>query len=129
MRSRAAILVAGLLWGTALAPSSAAAQDWQCDPNIDLSTQLGLSACAAQTHAYWDGLLNDIYQQVIAGSDPAREDRLRQAQRAWLPYRDLTCQMEAADYAGGSIAPMIASLCLARLTERRTRDLETYLPN
>lgn len=91
--------------------------------------QIALTQCAAQDAAFWDGLLNNAYQQVIARSDADTERNLREAQRAWITFRDLTCEMEMARYTGGTIAPMILQDCMARLTERRARDLETYLNN
>ncbi|WP_224814443.1 lysozyme inhibitor LprI family protein [Hasllibacter sp. MH4015] len=110
-----------LLW-----TAPAIAQELDCSDRSALP-QIALTECAARDNQFWDRLLNDAYQQVIARSDAAREENLRAAQRAWITFRDLTCQMEAADYEGGSIQPMILQACLARLTERRARDLETYL--
>lgn len=112
------ILVA--LWA---APASAQQLE-ECDTNL---TQTAMNMCMADRYAAWDGLLNDIYQRVIPTLDAATEDSLRQAQRAWITYRDLACAMERDRYAGGSIAPTIFLDCLTRLTERRTRDLDLYL--
>ncbi len=112
-----------------LVPAGVAqAQDLDCSDRSALP-QIALTECAMRDLAFWDGLLNTAYQQVIARSDTARVDNLRTAQRAWITFRDLTCEMEASDYEGGSIQPMIRQGCLARLTERRARDLETYLNN
>ena len=95
-----------------------------CDPNQPHSA---LTQCNAERLDAWDRLLNEVYQRVIGTLDATQEDNLRQAQRAWITYRDLTCGMERARYEGGSIAPMIELTCLTRLTERRTRDLEEYM--
>ncbi|OAN84544.1 hypothetical protein A8B78_06705 [Jannaschia sp. EhC01] len=116
-------LVIALLWS-----APAAAQDLDCTDRTAL-TQSALTQCAGRDLAFWDGLLNNAYQQVIATLDGAQEGNLRAAQRAWITFRDLTCDMESARFQGGSIAPMIELDCLARLTERRARDLETYLQN
>lgn len=115
------ILAIALVWS-----APALAQTLDCNDRTGL-TQAGMTQCAGQDLAFWDGLLNNAYQQVIARLDAASEESLRAAQRAWITYRDLTCEMEQARYAGGSIAPMIGLSCQARLTERRARDLETYL--
>jgi uncharacterized protein YecT (DUF1311 family) len=106
----------------------AAAQQLDCSDRSSL-TQIDLTQCAQQEHAFWDDILNNAYQQVIARSDAVQEENLRAAQRAWITFRDLTCEMESAVYEGGSIQPMIRLGCLSRLTERRARDLETYLGN
>ncbi|ABD54665.1 lysozyme inhibitor LprI family protein [Jannaschia sp. CCS1] len=108
----------------ALMALPASAQTPACDPN---QPQIDLSECHAREAARWDELLNIIYRRVIQTLDADGEVRLREAQRAWITYRDLTCEMERMRYAGGSIAPMIQSQCVARLTEQRTRDLELYM--
>lgn len=118
------LILAALL----LMSAPAAAQTLDCSDRSALP-QMALSECAARDAQFWDGLLNNAYQQVIAQLAPDREENLREAQRAWVTFRDLTCEMETARYEGGSIAPMIMQGCLARLTERRARDLETYLNN
>ncbi|MEJ6388189.1 lysozyme inhibitor LprI family protein [Gymnodinialimonas ulvae] len=100
------------------------AQVAPCDPN---QPQSALTQCVSEAYQAWDGLLNEAYQRVIGIQDASGEERLRQAQRAWITYRDLACEMERARYDGGSIAPMIQLQCLTRLTERRTRDLEDLL--
>lgn len=43
-----------------------------------------------------------------------------ESQRAWLPFRDRQCVIEAAKYAGGSMVPMARARCLTRLTRERT---------
>lgn len=105
----------------------ATAQDLDCSDTAYLP-QIALNECAARDYAQWDARLNAVYQQVMATSDAARRERIRAAQRAWIPYRDLTCDMEAADAFGGTIAPLVQFSCLSRLTERRTLDLQSYLP-
>ena len=102
----------------------ALAQTEPCDPNLP---QVDLTACRAEQLQTWDRMLNQIYQRVIGTLDDVQEENLREAQRAWITYRDLTCGMERARYEGGSIAPLVEVLCLTRLTERRTRDLEDYM--
>lgn len=114
------IVVLGLGTGSAVAQTAAPA----CDPN---QTQIDLTQCHADEAARWDDLLNIIYRRVIQTLDAEGEERLRAAQRAWITYRDLTCEMERMRYDGGSIAPMIEAQCTARLTEQRTRDLELYM--
>ena len=104
----------------------AAAQDWNCDA-IGTLPQQGINHCLSQEHAFWDRLLNDAYQQVLAERDETEEEGVRVAQRAWLTYRDATCEMEADQMAGGSGEAMLRFECLSRLTERRARDLENYL--
>ena len=110
----------------ALMAAPAAAQDWNCDAYENLPQQ-GINFCLGERYAFWDQILNNAYQQVIAERGPDEEETLRVAQRAWITYRDATCDMEAEQMAGGSGEAMLQLGCLARLTERRARDLELYL--
>ncbi len=50
-----------------------------------------------------------------------------ESQRAWLPFRDRQCVVEAAKYAGGSIGPMAQAQCLTRLTRERTSQLSKLI--
>lgn len=102
------------------------AQHLDCT-DIGQLPQQGINHCLGEQVSFWDGLLNNVYQQIIAERDGEEEERLRVAQRAWIVYRDATCEMEADALSGGSGEAMLRLGCLARLTERRARDLETYL--
>lgn len=51
-------------------------------------------------------------------------DRLKDAERAWLSYRDIQCKAAAHEYEGGSMAPMIYSDCLKTLTDQRIDALK-----
>ncbi|QXT38813.1 lysozyme inhibitor LprI family protein [Gymnodinialimonas ceratoperidinii] len=120
---------AGFVVSVSLAVSvagAASAQDWDCEA-LESLPQQGINQCLAEQHAFWDRILNNAYQQVIAERDGEDEERLRVAQRAWMTYRDATCDMEADAMRGGSGEAMLHWGCMARLTERRARDLETYL--
>jgi|GEM_PF-437287 len=109
-----------------LAPAVARAQPSAC---IDKArTQLDMNMCAADEYAVADSVLNAVYRQVVAELDSAHLAFLREAQRAWIPFRDADCALEGAEFAGGSIRPMIEMMCLTRETRRRTGQLRTLLP-
>ena len=52
--------------------------------------------------------------------DPGYFPTLLAAQRAWLTYRSQQCLLESFEMRGGSGAPMMHSLCMARITRERT---------
>jgi uncharacterized protein YecT (DUF1311 family) len=54
------------------------------------------------------------------------EESLREAQRAWVTFRDLACEVESLVAEGGSMQPMIYSACLTTLTEERTDALRYF---
>jgi uncharacterized protein YecT (DUF1311 family) len=112
----------------AILPLAAAAQDLDCGSS---STQAEMTACSEQAWQAADSDLNAAYgsararmQEIDAGMGDSTADKaLRDAQRAWISFRDLACASEAAPYRGGSIEPMIVYSCRERLTLARSEDL------
>ena len=103
-------------------------------PDCGATTQAEMNECAAADHAAADEALNDLYAAALdaarsldeaVGGD-LNEASLRDAQRAWLPFRDAACTAESTPYDGGSMRPMVESSCLARLTRQRAEDLAAY---
>jgi uncharacterized protein YecT (DUF1311 family) len=77
--------------------------------------------CINAKTAILDKWLNATYSQALKDAEPKQRDLLRQAQRAWIKFRDAQC-----DYVGaeeGSIARVDYAECLRRMTEQRTREL------
>jgi uncharacterized protein YecT (DUF1311 family) len=111
---------------------SVAATDPQPDclqnPN---ATQGDLNDCAHQQFERADRALNVQWRKT---SDAARRtdkstfDRLLKGQRAWLTYRSETCGW-VGDTFGGSIGPLNYYLCMAGMTEARTKELESLAVN
>ena len=91
-------------------------------------TQLDMNLCEGQRAQAADRQLNQVYQQVRAKyRGTSQADKLVDAQLAWIAFRDRECQFAAARFEGGSMAPMVKSGCLARLTVTRTQELRNYL--
>jgi uncharacterized protein YecT (DUF1311 family) len=59
--------------------------------------------------------------------DPGYFPTLLAAQRAWLTYRSQQCLLESFEMRGGSGAPMMHSLCMARITRERTGQLKSLV--
>lgn len=126
MRANAAViaLAAALMLGA----DGANAQNATLYPVTDcsrLTTQLELNQCAGANYKAADAALNKIYQRVMADqTDAASKQRLMDAERAWIAYRDKECAYQAGPQQdGGSIWPMEMSNCLAELTAARIREL------
>jgi uncharacterized protein YecT (DUF1311 family) len=116
-----------------LAAQASSAEGWHCDnPQV----QMEMNACAAIDFERADAELNAEYRRSIAwardadregrapGDDrPGDEATLREAQRAWLAFRDAQCRLEGYEARGGSMEPMLYEGCRARLTRERTRQL------
>jgi uncharacterized protein YecT (DUF1311 family) len=106
-------------------------------------TQREMDDCAAFQYRQADARLNKVYAkatQYMTNDQERAEKRsdqrqiqyektavesLKQAERAWLTYRDLQCRAAGQQYEGGSMRPMIESQCLTTLTEHRIADLKS----
>lgn len=86
-----------------------------------------MNQCANQDYQRADQKLNQLYQQLLAKTEPSKQGSVRDVQRAWVKYRELQCAYEAIGYAGGSIAPLVRADCLTELTGQRNQTLERLL--
>lgn len=105
--------------------------------------QRQMDECAGFEYKQADEHLNKVYRKMVRylTDDLARAQKqgdqnqvkyeetairsLKEAERAWISYRDIQCKAAAQQYEGGSMAPMIYAQCLTALTEHRTADLKS----
>jgi uncharacterized protein YecT (DUF1311 family) len=115
-------LAAGFVWTTG---SSIATELCKMD-----GSQLEMNQCALQRHKASDAELNAIYSALMSATSDetskATNQAIRAAQRAWIGFRDSTCDVYKASFEGGSIMPMLHSLCLERLTKDQSEILKTF---
>lgn len=112
----------------------AAAQDVDCSTAM---AQVDLNACAYQDWEAADADLNVAYKQamtLLEGWDenlPAEEQggakALKEAQRAWITFRDKACEAESFGIKGGSAEPLVRFGCMRQLTLERTAQLTALL--
>jgi uncharacterized protein YecT (DUF1311 family) len=113
----------------------ALAQDWDCSKPGDLPQQ-GMNYCAYEDWQKADEALNALWPKVREHMKSVDRDsreyfpeqangaeNLLKAQRAWIDYRDGQCEAEGAQFAGGSIRPLITLSCKATMTRKRTEEL------
>lgn len=100
------------------APTEARADN--CDA---LKTQSEITACFGDDEKAADSTLNKLYQSLMHVLSDADKQRLRDAQRAWIGFRDKECTFRVAPYADGSIAPSLTASCVTALTAQRVVDL------
>ncbi len=105
-----------LIFLTAVAPVKAG-----CD---EPQTQTEMNICANEDFERADAALNDVYGAAISGLSPAHRTALKEAQRAWIKYRDLACQSYGLMAEGGSMASMLVSNCLSEVTRQRIEILK-----
>ena len=107
---------------------------------VDCSTamaQADLNQCAYQDWEGADVRLNAVYKQVVAAysdldsylseDQGSSVETLRDAQRAWITFRDLTCEAEGFAMRGGSAEPLLVYGCMRALTEERIGHLQGML--
>jgi len=113
------------------------------DPPIDCDNQryqVEMNYCAGQAYEVADAAMNVQWKLTVAemrerdkgidrkyDSQPSHDATLLASQRAWLTYRDQQCLNESFAARGGSMAPMLHSGCMARLTKARTAELRALV--
>jgi uncharacterized protein YecT (DUF1311 family) len=107
----------------ALSAASAGAQTLDCK---NAMTQSDMNMCAGQDAKKADAALNTTYQLVMKRLSVPAKARLRDAQRAWLAFRDKECLFESSGADGGSVSPMIHLNCFAAVTSERTKALAAF---
>lgn len=112
-------------------PPTAGAQD-----NVDCGyplNQMEMTYCAEKSWERADAELNAVYKQAVATMRETDEFlpkelkgavmALKDAQRAWVPYRDKACAAHGYLARGGSMESMLIYGCLSILTQKRTDEL------
>lgn len=97
----------------------------KCQSGPGNGTTIGIAQCIQAETAVWDTLLNEQYKirrAELAEQSPELANQLRDAQRAWIAYRDAECGLKYSLWSGGSIRTIVAANCL--MTETAERALE-----
>lgn len=129
-------MITGIVFALALQASlEARSREYQCD---NPRNQMEMTACAGIDFARADAELNAIWREVVAqaravdrefenirGADDraSSEAVLRQAQRAWILFRDAHCTLNGYEARGGTMEPMLYNGCRARITRERIVQL------
>lgn len=120
----------GLVALIALGAGAATAQSVDCD---DAVTQGQINACFAVMLEEADDDLNAAYSEArqvmrdidsdLPKGEAGAEMALRNAQRAWINFRDAACLAEGFQMRGGSAEAMLVLSCQVRLTQTRAEEL------
>lgn len=97
------------------------------DPCANPQTQFEMNQCAGKAYEAADASLNQTYRRLVAMLDDEDEAQLKEAQSAWLKFRDLNCEFVADQFRGGTMRPMAYGNCLADVTTRRTTELKAQI--
>ncbi len=115
---------------------SASAQAQETPDCKDPQMQTDMTICAGLAFDEADKTLNEAYRKAIAsakemdgyleGDLKGAEKALRDAQRAWVPFRDKACESYGFLARGGSMEPMLVANCMTKLTRNRIEELEEF---
>ena len=86
--------------------------------------------CIGTESAIWDKRLNAAYTSIMASDDysPAVKAKLREAQRAWIAFKEKGCLADGdLEAEGGTLSSVIAADCELRLTAERATHLEEVI--
>ena len=117
----------------ALAAAAAQAQQVDC---ANAQVQVEITYCAEQGWLRADAELNRAWGRAKAMAQSLDADQPEQlqgiwqalldGQRAWITYRDKTCEAEGGFMRGGTAEPMVIYGCRERLTWTRVDELEQF---
>ncbi len=68
--------------------------------------------------------LNAVYKQALATRSEKGAAALQEGQRAWITYRDGTCEAYGTGEEGGSLEGYMYLRCCEGLTKQRTEELK-----
>ena len=98
--------------------------------SVILAINLACSLAAPSAHAdasAADTKLNATYQALLSRLGPSDQARLREAQRAWIAFRDKECAFRSQDSDAGSAGATVVASCITELTQARTSQLKAQL--
>lgn len=86
-------------------------------------TTSGMAMCDQRETMWWDEMLNHNYAILKDALSAEEFDHLREAQRAWLAYREAECGFQYFYWRDGTIARIFVSSCHLHMTAERALDL------
>jgi uncharacterized protein YecT (DUF1311 family) len=89
-----------------------------CISKLPVASDHAMADCYFTETTIWDDLLNENFKKLLATLDNDQTEKVRAMQRAWVAYRDTTCNFYWDKIQGTMANPMI-SACTARETARR----------
>lgn len=78
---------------------------------------------ASQTFEQSDKAMNAAYAQLMGVLNEEGKKRLKEAQRAWIAYRDAQAGFDSHHLAGGTMEGLERTGALNMLTQERTKRL------
>jgi len=96
-----------------------------CSKSKAGQTGHGSAECFRIEQEIWDELLNENFRALREALDDEQKEKLRDMQRAWIAYRNTTCEFYYHKIQG-TMATSMTAACLARETARRALLLKFF---
>ncbi|MDD8023520.1 MAG: DUF1311 domain-containing protein [Paracoccaceae bacterium] len=109
-----------------IAPICLGAASDACQTQPGGSSTAGITACIGAETQAWDDLLNVQYKarrSEMLAQGGGLNDKLLDAQRAWIAYRDAECSLETARWGEGTMRAIVGANCLMGMTAARAIEL------
>lgn len=87
------------------------------------NTTVAMRDCSGAELKRQDVRLNQTYKSAMGSLEQPQQDKLREAQRAWVKYRDANCGMYYG-LTGGTIDQLNGAGCEVDMTKQRADELE-----
>lgn len=82
--------------------------------------------CMTRETALHDLRLNRAYQAALGSLEDGAAAQLRNAQRAWIKFRDAECALHSR-LTGGSIDRLNGGACMLDMTRERAKQLQQLI--
>ena len=124
-----------LLFFTFLLATQVGAKELDCENAL---TTRDMEKCIAIDFDKTEVTLNQTYQHLVkqlTQPDTEQENyteyrnKLLNAQRAWIKFRDADCETQYALNSSGSIRNIVYLSCKQQRAKQRISELNRYLPN
>ncbi len=106
---------------------AASAQDEEAQTCPDAVTTVYIVECLGEIYEEQDARLNTAYRAAIEPLEGDRRTQLRDAQRAWVAFRDANCMFYRS--GEGTIAAIEGNSCMVEVTRSRADELEGIREN
>ncbi|CAK9891203.1 MULTISPECIES: lysozyme inhibitor LprI family protein [Pseudomonas] len=90
------------------------------------ASTLAMNTCNGAEIKRQDSRLNSAYKKAMAGLEGPQQTQLREAQRAWIKYRDANCNLYYS-LTGGTIDQLNGAGCILSSTRDRADELQALL--
>lgn len=96
------------------------------DPCAGMTTA-EMRECLNQRYKQADTALNQLYRQLMSQLSKTQQIKLREAQQAWVLFRDKSAAFVASAAEGGTLQPLLSLSVLTSMTEKRVAELKDLL--